>query len=95
LASDSDFALLDFLDTVGDLRLVIAYSLVAEGTANEALDGVDNLTGMAGDARDCRFPDDGLRALGVEHYDGGREAIAFTVVQNSSLSCVWFPDGNG
>jgi hypothetical protein len=51
--SDSDFALLDFFDAVGDLRLVVAYSLVAKGTADEALDGVDDLTGMAGDAREC------------------------------------------
>ncbi len=93
--SDGDFALLDFFDAVGDLRLVVAYPFVAEGTADETLDGVDDLTGMAGDARECRLTDDGLTGFGVEHYDGGSYAIAFTVVQNSRLSCVWFPDGNG
>jgi hypothetical protein len=93
--SDSDFALLDFLDAVGDLRLVVAYPFVTKGTTDEAFDGVDDLTGMAGDARECRFPDDGLTGLGVEHYDRGSYAIAFTVVQDSCLSCVWFPDGNG
>ncbi len=51
--SDSDFALLDFLNAVSDLRLVVAYSFVAKGTADETLDGVDDLTGMAGDAREC------------------------------------------
>jgi len=43
--SDSHFALLNFLNTVGDLRLVIAYPFIAKGTADEALDGVDDLIG--------------------------------------------------
>ena len=93
--SDSDFALLEFLNALGDLRLVVAYSFITKGTTDEAFDGVDDLTGMAGDARECRFTDDGLTGFGVEHYDGGSYAIAFTVVQNSRLSCLWLPDGNG
>ncbi len=51
--SDGDFALLDFFNAVGDLRLVVAYPFVAKGTADEALDGIDDLTGIAGDAREC------------------------------------------
>jgi hypothetical protein len=68
--SDSDFALLEFLNALGDLRLVVAYSFITKGTTDEAFDGVDDLTGMAGDARECRFTDDGLTGFGVETTEG-------------------------